>query len=59
MEGVPTHKRLFVLMHTNARTGRGEKGGLESKDNEFLVPTAEIPVTTTKNYICPSLTAMT
>ena len=33
---VPRHEQLFVLMDANARTGRREKGGVESKDDQIL-----------------------
>ena len=37
MEEVPEHEQLFVvLMDTNARTGRREKGGVGSKDSKIL-----------------------
>ena len=36
VEEVPKHEQLFVLMDANARTGRGEKGQVESKDNKNL-----------------------
>ena len=59
VEEVPRHKQLFVLMNANSRTERREKGGIGSKDDKISVPTAEIPLTTTANYCCPSLTTMT
>ena len=59
MDEVPKHEQLFVLMDANARTDRGEKGGVGSKDLKKSVPTAEIPSTTTENYCCPSRTTMT
>ena len=36
VEEVTKHEQLFVLMDANARTGRGEKGGVGSKDNTIL-----------------------
>ena len=36
MKEVPRHEQLFVLMDANARTGRREKEGVGSKDNEML-----------------------
>ena len=36
VEGVPRHEQLFVLMDTNTRTGRREKGQVESKDSKIL-----------------------
>ena len=35
-EEVPKHEQLFVLMDANARTGRREKGQVESKDSKTL-----------------------
>ena len=36
VKDVPRHEQLFVLMDTNARTGRREKGGVGSKNNKSL-----------------------
>ena len=36
MEEVPKHEQLFMLMDVNARTGRREKGGVESEDNKII-----------------------
>ena len=36
VEEVPRHEQLFVVMDTNARTGKREKGGVGSKDFEIL-----------------------
>ena len=36
VKDVPRHEQLLVLTGANARTGRGEKGGLGSKDNKSL-----------------------
>ena len=36
MKEVPRNEHLFVLMDANTRTGRREKGGVESKDNKIL-----------------------
>ena len=36
VKDVPRHEKLFVLMDSNARTGRREKGGVGSKDNKIL-----------------------
>ena len=37
VEEVPKHEELFVLMDTNARTGRRKKRGVGSKDSRILV----------------------
>ena len=57
VKDVPRHEQLFVFMDANARTGRREKRGVGSKDNNM--PTAEIPSTTTENYSCSLLTTTT
>ena len=36
VKDVPRHEQLFVLMDANARTGRREKGGAGSKDDNIL-----------------------
>ena len=36
VEEVTKHEQLFVLMGANARTGRGEKGQVKSKDSKIL-----------------------
>ena len=36
MKEAPKHEQLFVLMDTNARAGRREKGGVRSKDNKII-----------------------
>ena len=36
MEKVPKHEQLFVLMDANARTGRREKGQVESKGGKIF-----------------------
>ena len=36
VEEKPKHEHLFVLMDANARTGRREKGQVESKDGKIL-----------------------
>ena len=36
MEEVPKHEQLFVLMDANARTGRREKGQVESKNSKII-----------------------
>ena len=36
MEEIPKYEQLFVLMNANARTGRREKGQVESKDSKIL-----------------------
>ena len=35
MEDVPKHEQMSVLMDANARTGRGEKKGVGTKDNNI------------------------
>ena len=36
MEEVPIHQQLFVLIDTNARTGRREKGGVWRRDSKIF-----------------------
>ena len=36
MKEVPRHEQLFVLMDANVRTEMREKGGVGSKDDNFL-----------------------
>ena len=36
MEEVPIYEQLFMLMDTNARTGKRQEGGVGSKDDKII-----------------------